>query len=132
MCKITTPYKKSKNFTGFKSVVVKNKKLYSPVTGIEYKVGAVPEIDAIGKYAEPIYLNVLEKNSDLYEPKMKEKTGVFQDIIKTEIYRSNSTKVAKMTISGDLYNGIIQNIAGTTTAKVIVGNHIDEIELIDY
>ena len=57
MCKLTKKSKR-KSFTGYKSVVKVGKKFYSPVTGMEYKVGPVPKIRGIGKHVLPGYMNV--------------------------------------------------------------------------
>ena len=126
MCKVTTPYKKSTTFTGYKCVIEYFGKIYSPVTGLEYKVGPVPIIKKRRKHAHPVFVNVLDPKEKAYEPKMKGKTGVFTRLeLAINHYGSTTNEIVKMTISGDLHNGII------SFSPIVVGNHIDSISEIN-
>ena len=127
MCKITGKYNR-KTYTGYKSVVKIGKKLYSPVTGMEYKVGPVPKIRTIGQYARPQYINVLDKNMLAYDSRMVGKTGVFKERARAEYhYGISGGATIEMTISGDLHQGFISNMVGRSLGDLIVGNHIDKI-----
>ena len=45
MCKIKCRFARTTEFTGYKVVIKRNGKYYSPATGIEYKPGPVPIFD---------------------------------------------------------------------------------------
>jgi len=131
MCTVTSPYKESKTFTGYKCVIKRNEKIYSPVTGLEYKVGPVPKIKKKGRYANRCYGHVMNPSSPAYDPNMVGKTGLFDSAnIAILRYGLTSTAVVKMTISGDLHNGVLNGTPGCPPEEhVIVGNHIDKIKI---
>ncbi len=126
MCKLTKKSKR-KSFTGYKSVVKVGKKFYSPVTGMEYKVGPVPKIRRIGKHVLPDYVNVLDPGAAAYNPKMVGKTGVFENpALPRELFRTNT--LVKMTITGDLYEGYVETGGGMNLGDLIAGTHIAKIK----
>ena len=127
MCKITKKSRK-KTFTGYKSVVVVRGKYYSPATGVLYKVGPVPVVKNKRVNAEGGYVDMLNPKNKFYNPRMMGKTGVFYTQTQAmQLYPSDA--MLKMTISGDLHEGTIAD-QFRFEADLIVGNHIDKIELV--
>lgn len=129
MCTITIKSNK-KSFTGYKIIYPLNDKLYSPVTGIEYKPGKVKSVSIRTANEDRTTHNwadlgmILGPYGFFYNSKMKGRTGVFVNLIDAEnnIDGHDGEVIFKMTISGDLYHGHMD------TYPIITGTHIDKIE----
>ena len=127
------------SYTGYKYVIVINGKYYSPTTGIKYKVGKVPvltsnmKLEIHGGNSINQYLSPTSKyNSKNYNGN----TSVFKSLKKCED-ECKGKDIIKMTISGNLKKakhsltlGNIKDIHKSRISNVIIGNHIDKIELI--
>ena len=125
MCKITKKSRK-KSFTGYKSVLVINDKYYSPVTGMEIKIGPIPIITHRQNHANRDYVNVFDESIGAHEPKMKGMTGVFIEQERAQHHFPADT-ILKICISGNLHHGHIQTCGNHNVGNVIIGNHIDKI-----
>jgi|WetSurMetagenome_2_1015567.scaffolds.fasta_scaffold154645_5 hypothetical protein len=136
MCKLTTPYTKSDTFTGYKLVLKINNKLYSPATGIEYKIGKVPKPrKAIEETKDPYFADVLDKNDCCYIAKYKGFTSLFcnemdchtfTNAMKGRNKASEYFTIVKMTITNTLFNGNYDNTINNT--QIIAGKEILAIE----
>lgn len=138
MCEITGKYTESEKFTGYKLVYIIDGRYYSPVTGVEYKVGekvkAITSGEAIENFRENSTLNTLSLGnywskpysifSSFYTHSMQGKTGVFMDLTGAKSHQSNEA-IVKMTISDNLVRGF------TCDSPIIAGEFIESIALID-
>ena len=83
MCSNIVPLKtKKKSIVGYKFVIEKNRKYYSPATGIQYKGGKIPVVTKIKKRAIKFDLfnpNLLIPYTHLYKPAMRGFTAAFKD-----------------------------------------------------
>lgn len=141
MCKIKEK-SELKEVNGYKVVITdKHGHHYSPYTGIRYKVGPVPELKRIGKYAvwegSGQYLmkgseyndmqssyrlsGIFEKCNNAILPIL---LRVYDDSRHNSIFKDNGCKlnIVKMKISGNLYRG---EFCGNA---IILGDTITEIK----
>jgi hypothetical protein len=135
MCNIIAKSLKQ-NIIGYKVALKINNKFYSPVTGIEYKIGNV-EIPT--KYGEnnikdDLYMNdVLNPNDFAHDPAYAGKTAIFEveqdGLYKLDEWKgrlsqklSNKLQLIRMALSGDLYTG------DYGLSSVYLGTAIDSIE----
>lgn len=135
MCQIVCEYNENKSYRGYKYALKdKDGKYYSPVTGIEYKVGKVPELqyDDRDIVIDSSWVNVNSKGSSFYNPSYIGYTGVFCEVDWVKRYVSEKTYICihsfltpvalAITISGDLVRTI------TNDYPCVSGKHIDKIE----
>jgi hypothetical protein len=124
----------TKTVIGFKVVINRGGKYYSPYTGIEYKTGSVPKIQPEDcKNASFTDAYHLYNKSRYYNPKQDDNnlTAVFTDLesaisLKQLIIRGGSHHikhdgfftVITMTLGGDIFNGIYE------FSDIYLGNEI--------
>ena len=131
MCKVGKRFRpKSGKVTGYKTVVKVEGKYYSPCTGVEYiagqKVTPIRGLDKRNMTFASIYWEYgkcVQPGHRNYEPKMKNKTGVFLEKEDIEYLDRHSDEITiEMTISGGLYH------ASTGSSPTVVGNFIESIK----
>jgi hypothetical protein len=100
-----------KTFTGYKVVIKKDGKYYSPSTGLEYKVGMkLPHLQERNEIFDTwAWGNPLSKDGVWYKPEMQGKTAVFKNlrpcVTSIACNRAFNHVILKMTIGGEIYNG---------------------------
>jgi hypothetical protein len=130
MCEITEKLNTfSEQFIGYKMVVRFNNKLYSPYTGIQYKVGPVPVLTTKPKKYK-VYFSSINFNDIHAEKRL---TAVFinkEDALeslernRSFMDKNDKLELIKMTIGGNLYTGYFGS------DEVILGDRILKIEKI--
>ena len=91
MCKLAENFKELdiSEYVGYKVAIKIDNKYYSPVTGIEYKVGPV-EIPETSKPLCSGFVDVLNKNSIAYEESMIGRTCVLTDYNSATKFKYNT------------------------------------------
>lgn len=79
MCKITNAIECEGTLTGYKVVVKRAGKYYSMSTGIEYKIGSVPDLPDDSKPASAL-MATIKKDKSFYNPMMLGCTACFYKI----------------------------------------------------
>jgi len=133
MC-IITKKSRRKSFTGYKYCVKIGNRYFSFWTGVEYKIGPVEGIspmDPSDKHHSHRKVGVGFAGYVQYNKNMFGKTGVYirlKDCWKSFYWSDSKAQrqsgkiiYIRMTISGDLYNGIFG------ANPLVIGNHIDKI-----
>ena len=132
MCKVTGDYITTKEFTGYKIVIVgKDGNYYSPYTGMKYTIGKV----------EPVSVSIISRKTKHYctmaglsvTNDMKGMTGVFCDWSDAECilqvfntqYKKYKFLMVKMTITGNLKRASM----GWFCFDTIIGNEITDINI---
>jgi len=147
---IKEPKKKLITYTGYKYVIIKNDKIYSPATGIEYKIGKVPILNDWKHFNFVItpwcsHHKYLDKSSIVHVPNYNGNTSVFESLKKCKkegkeelrYETEGDIQYIKMTISGNLKEAkhTLWNRPGgapkNTINNVIIGNYINEIILLN-
>ena len=107
MCEILNRTRK-KVFTGFKVAHKIGNRYYSPVTGVEYKVGPVTPTTKIirSKTSGHWSSHILDKDDSFFCKEMYGKTSVFkslEDLANIIHVLSKKEVILKMTISGGIW-----------------------------
>lgn len=128
MCQLTIPYKKAKIFTGYKMVLKRNNRYYSPYTGLVYYPRKIPIMKKYRTNTIDGFLSkgVLNEVGRFYEKKMEGKTGVFITKSAAENFREQTDDtdcvLLKITIKGGLIRGIFAN------SSIIAGEYIESVK----
>lgn len=148
MCLITEKFDKSETFTGYKVVIKRDGKYYSPATGIEYKPGSVPKLDAntdrnvelirVFSYSFKNFRDLIYRA--FFNPTFNGLTAVFVDESAarrlldefSQNLDGDQVVIVSMTIYGNLHRGLAScaNFTPPDTA-VIAGNTIVKFEQLE-
>lgn len=131
MCVNLRPSRRTQ-FTGYKIARLIEGKLYSPFSGVEYKIGNIStKVDKSKSYLS-LYSNVIDGYT-FYNESFKGFTAVFmrrKDAKKSVIHTYLGSVNLRMTISKDLHL-CEANMFGNRP-RLIAGRRIDEIEVLIY
>lgn len=147
MCEVLKTTKRKK-VAGYKLVIKKNDKYYSPMTGIEYmsnkKITPVVTAEDYSKYkhnrasseflAEFSWLLKGKILESLFSKTMKGKTAIFKT--KTDLHLrypeiDENLTIVKMTLSNNICEGYYRAGWHGTSVKVFMGEFIESIEEIN-
>jgi len=119
--------------TGYKFVIKKRGRFYSPSTGIEYKLGKMPNIRKSRPMADGCWVDPFDKIAAIgvFEPRMKGNTAIFEEeyLCRDIGFRCGNSRypyvIIKITLSKVKYIG---SFAG---GKTFIGSVIESIEEVE-
>ena len=130
MCTITKELETPIKASGYKFVIKKDNRYFSPCTGLEYTVGmTLPKMtEFIKENADNGWdSDILRKGSAFYEERMQGNTGIIRTLdglLSANFYLDSTFlyAVIKITLDNTLYKGEFLGV------KTLIGNGISNIE----
>jgi hypothetical protein len=126
MCRIQSK-SRAKQFSGYKVVVKKNGKYYSPSTGLKYEVGMkLPSMTKRHTNAHTKWKDPLAKDGRWYNELMQGKTGVFRTIASARWVTKHYPEltIIKMTVGGEMYKGSLGSHLLSVGTEILEMNEI--------